>query len=268
MKYVTIFLAILIASSSAFAQLINPGFEQWEGNDPVGWFTWNQFTNAVEPSGNAHSGQNSAHIMVDELYTGTWIEQTFEVADVDENVQLTVYFAQLTEGLELSLIILTDPIDGNVITVTESGGGWEPVTLEWEPMYEEYTSLTVWIQLGPVEDAVVGSVLIDDVTLTGVTGLGVNSNLEPVLNGWELSGVYPNPFNSTTTISFNLPSVTGVDLTVYDLSGRRVATLAGGFMEAGNHRLTWMPEAISGGVYIVRLAAGGQVFNTRAIYLK
>lgn len=81
---------------------------------------------------------------------------------------------------------------------------------------------------------------------------------------------YPNPFNPETTIPFALPVRSNVKLSVYDLLGREVATLAEGSFEAGTHTVSWDASNLSSGVYFYRLDAQGaqQNFNsTRKIVL-
>ncbi|MEM8486579.1 MAG: PKD domain-containing protein, partial [Bacteroidota bacterium] len=78
---------------------------------------------------------------------------------------------------------------------------------------------------------------------------------------YDLKANYPNPFNPTTTIAFDLPEASDVRLEVYDMMGRRVATLVNGSMAAGRYESTWNARADNGasvasGVYIYRLRAG------------
>lgn len=75
---------------------------------------------------------------------------------------------------------------------------------------------------------------------------------------------YPNPFNPATTIAFELGHGGRVMLAVYDLSGRRVATLVDGPVSAGYHTLKWSGRTDTGrpvasGVYLCRLATDGVV---------
>ena len=77
----------------------------------------------------------------------------------------------------------------------------------------------------------------------------------------RVAGIYPNPFNPQTTVQFDLAQPAHVDLTVYDLAGRRVATLVREAYPAGHHRQIWLGRDDSGrqvasGVYLVRLKAG------------
>lgn len=79
---------------------------------------------------------------------------------------------------------------------------------------------------------------------------------------------YPNPFNPTTGIRFELPSSQFVNLAVYDLLGRRVAMLVNEDMSAGSHFVNFDAAALSSGVYVYRLEAGGQVLTRKMTLLK
>ena len=67
----------------------------------------------------------------------------------------------------------------------------------------------------------------------------------------------PNPVAAVTTVRFALPSASQVDLQVFDLSGRRVATLFQGRLEAGDHGVPFDAAGLSNGVYFYRLSADG-----------
>lgn len=78
----------------------------------------------------------------------------------------------------------------------------------------------------------------------------------------------PNPSRGSTMLGFDLPQRGPVDLAVFDLSGRRVATIARGTFEADRHRLSWNGAGDSGhalpaGLYFVRLQAAGQTRTSR-----
>lgn len=79
---------------------------------------------------------------------------------------------------------------------------------------------------------------------------------------YALHNNYPNPFNPTTTITYALPEASQVQLTVYDLAGRTVATLADGTVEAGYGSAFWSGKDDSGrpvptGIYLYRLTVDG-----------
>ncbi len=83
----------------------------------------------------------------------------------------------------------------------------------------------------------------------------------------------PNPFNPVTTIRFELRAAGPVRLEVYDLAGRRVATLVREHLGAGAHEVQWPGTDDDGlraasGVYICRLQAGGLTENRRLALVK
>jgi len=63
---------------------------------------------------------------------------------------------------------------------------------------------------------------------------------------------FPNPFNPTTEIRFDLPEDSFVSLNVFDVLGRKVANLVNGFHPAGYHTATWNGSSVSSGVYFAR----------------
>lgn len=72
---------------------------------------------------------------------------------------------------------------------------------------------------------------------------------------------YPNPFSTDTTIVFDLPESSAVNISIYDISGRKVLTALDEFMEAGTHRVKLVAISDEGrmlpsGVYLLRLSAG------------
>jgi len=79
---------------------------------------------------------------------------------------------------------------------------------------------------------------------------------------------YPNPFNSTVTIQYDLPQAGHAKLTTYDLQGRVVATLFDDFASAGNTELHWSPENLASGVYFITLEAPKARTTHKILFLK
>ncbi|MCX6639138.1 MAG: S8 family peptidase [bacterium] len=94
----------------------------------------------------------------------------------------------------------------------------------------------------------------------------VETNATP--SAYELKGAYPNPFNPTTNISYNLGDAGNVKLTVFDVSGREVATLVNGYREAGAHSVTFDASKLTSGVYIYRLTVGGFNASGKMVLMK
>ena len=86
------------------------------------------------------------------------------------------------------------------------------------------------------------------------TSTGITGSDSRIPSSFSLKTSYPNPFNPSTTISYVLPSKCVVTLDVYDILGRRVATLLSRVTEAsGAHSVTWNADDRSSGVYVCRL---------------
>jgi hypothetical protein len=66
---------------------------------------------------------------------------------------------------------------------------------------------------------------------------------------------YPNPFNPSTQINFDLPEPAQVSLIVFDILGRKVSELASGMFEAGFHSKIWNASGVATGVYFARFTA-------------
>ena len=79
---------------------------------------------------------------------------------------------------------------------------------------------------------------------------------------------YPNPFNPTTTIPFELSEDGRVDIRVYDLSGREIAQLVESDFKAGRYSVLFVAQNVSSGTYIVRMVINGRVFSRKILLLK
>ena len=77
----------------------------------------------------------------------------------------------------------------------------------------------------------------------------------------------PNPAR-LTRVDFSLPKQADVELSVFDLSGRKVATLASGVMPAGQYTRDWNGSGAGAGVYFVRLRVGSETYNLRTVSLR
>ena len=83
-----------------------------------------------------------------------------------------------------------------------------------------------------------------------------------------LHEAYPNPFNPSTRIRFDLKQINNVSLNIFDLKGRQVASLINELMVSGNHQVLWNPGILPSGVYLVNLKIGEKSFKQKITYIK
>jgi len=78
----------------------------------------------------------------------------------------------------------------------------------------------------------------------------------------QLLGNYPNPFNPSTTISFNVASAGNVIIEIYNIKGQKISTICDNYYAAGSHTVVWngldeTGQRVSSGVYFYQMQAGG-----------
>jgi len=84
----------------------------------------------------------------------------------------------------------------------------------------------------------------------------------------SLISVYPNPFNSAATVTFDLPQAANAELSVFNSLGQRVGTLVRGPLAAGEHRAVWNAEGWPSGTYLIRLEAGAAQATQKVMLLR
>ncbi|MGB2980464.1 MAG: CARDB domain-containing protein, partial [Candidatus Zixiibacteriota bacterium] len=95
----------------------------------------------------------------------------------------------------------------------------------------------------------------------------------PLPERFYLSANYPNPFNQSTIIKFGLPVAGHVELSIYNIVGRKVVTLLDQDYQAGNHVVTWNGEnadgrSVSSGIYFYRVKSGEFTQIRKMVLLK
>jgi len=111
------------------------------------------------------------------------------------------------------------------------------------------------------------------------------SENETVPRHFALHPVYPNPFNPSTMISFDIPninvetqprhsagkhtvSLNATSLQIYNLKGQLVETLINKQLKPGTHKIQWNPVNLSSGTYVVKLKSGERIFTQKITYIK
>ncbi|MBK6912066.1 MAG: choice-of-anchor J domain-containing protein [bacterium] len=103
------------------------------------------------------------------------------------------------------------------------------------------------------------------VTFTATT----DANDAPAIpSAYALHQAYPNPFNPSTQISFDVPATTNATLKVFNSLGQEVATLLDGQVTAGAHTMTFEASSLPSGLYFAQLHAGSFVSTQKLVLMK
>lgn len=83
---------------------------------------------------------------------------------------------------------------------------------------------------------------------------------------------YPNPFNPSTTIDFSLPTASDVNLSIYNIKGQQIKTLANEQFESGNHSVMWhgknkFGQSVGSGVYLYKVLVNNQIYQIKKMTL-
>lgn len=114
-----------------------------------------------------------------------------------------------------------------------------------------------------------GGNVMSDAASFATLNLGEGTSIEDnaQAQGFSLHGSFPNPFRSATTIEYTLERAAEVEVVVYDVLGREVATLAKGAQAAGTAQVEWDATGLPTGLYIAQLRVNGEVVGVRKMQL-
>jgi hypothetical protein len=114
-------------------------------------------------------------------------------------------------------------------------------------------------QEGSTKDELMAAFLqFFDITYEWVGMDDIQENISNVL-------AYPNPFSNHVTISVNLEESSSVQIDIYNLTGRKIKSLAGETLNAGTHHFTWDATGINSGIYFYNLKIGNEVITKKLV---
>ncbi len=125
--------------------------------------------------------------------------------------------------------------------------------------FNKYQLSQSWFNKGGV-----GYTIYPEETVVAIDG----NHRAPFPDQAALHQNFPNPFNPSTTIRFELSSASNVKINIYDIGGRIVSHLTNSMYLAGSHGITWNAENLAAGVYLVQLETKGQTFYKRITLIK
>lgn len=97
--------------------------------------------------------------------------------------------------------------------------------------------------------------------------VAVESEIE-IPNEFSLRQNYPNPFNPSTVIEYSIPKESKVKLDIYNVQGELIKTLVNNYQSAGVYKITWSPNNLSSGLYILRMRADAFSSSRKIIFMK
>ncbi len=198
--------------------------------------------------------------------------KAFDVSRVDPS---TIEIAELSP-LSHRLVDVSRPLEareGECECTTAGADGYTDLVLYFDQA--QFVAA-----LGPVNDGEVRTLELTGKTKTGVPLSGsdcVTIKEGPIrVSPWASAGekpetgfaAYPNPFNAATVVSFSLATESDVRLDVYDVLGRRVATLVDDMMPAGEHQVSWDAISAPSGVYFARLATSAGMMTRKMVLVR
>jgi flagellar hook assembly protein FlgD len=108
-----------------------------------------------------------------------------------------------------------------------------------------------------------GQVRIGSIVVTSVAP--VSSTIPREFN---ISQNYPNPFNPRTTIRLDVPQASNVNITVFNILGREVATIVNEELKPGEYEVQWDATDVASGTYFYKVTAGNFVQTRKMVLLK
>ncbi|MFQ6103970.1 MAG: T9SS type A sorting domain-containing protein [Candidatus Glassbacteria bacterium] len=118
-----------------------------------------------------------------------------------------------------------------------------------------------------------GTTPYGDVFKFSPTGIEEEKGMAPLPLATSLHQNYPNPFNPSTVIEFSLARESQVEISIYDLQGRKVKTLVTEYLSSGDHKIQWdgkndQGNEVGSGVYFLRLRVNDTAETRKMVLLK
>jgi len=212
----------------------------------VGSILPNNFTSLIQPAGAINDTFKISLI-------GNW-ETPTPVITASEGILATL-FISISPMANPGIV----PIDTfHTVDTFYTDGGSTIIEEEQQLLASDISGLVVFLP-----DFTPGAVIV-------LSPTDADDGVEPsgLPSEFKLSQNYPNPFNPTTTIEFDLPTASEVNLEVFNILGQKVAVLIDGRLSAGTHRVTYDASNEPSGVYFYRLSHSKGIETKKMTLLK
>ena len=187
-----------------------------------------------------------------------WVEMPDTVSAMESRELVFNVSGRDPDGGSLSIRAFSENIRQG-LQFTDNGDGTG--TFAWTPGLGRAGNYSATFILSDADTSVEAVVHIIVLRYSSVFDPGLS-----IPDHFYLSTNFPNPFNAVTRLSFGLPKASQVSVRVFDVTGREVATVVSGNLEAGTHTALWNAEAFTSGIYLVKMEAGN-FSDTRKVML-
>jgi hypothetical protein len=120
-----------------------------------------------------------------------------------------------------------------------------------------------------IEDGSTLSVNDIDILLSSTGGMEAPLSYNSMeINSFSIDKVYPNPFNPSTEISYEVKNDGYMNISIYNVLGQKVSELLDGYKSVGSYKLNWNASDLSSGIYYIQMNLNGQYENYKSILLK
>lgn len=276
MRLLGLCLIVTLLSSLSFSQIPNAGFENWETDpdsnyNPAGWQTTNSFP-LVNVEQYSPGCQGNHAMKVKTLNPGfpfpgvAFLQVAFNFSQIPTRFSACLK-SNIMPGDRAYLIV--GLMRGDSVIASQDSCTFKIDSTISQFTYREFP-LTIQSNLIPdsliiivasgLGSGQVGTELIVDDLAIGAGSASVSPN-ELLPGSFSLHQNYPNPFNPSTTIDYEIPQLSKVELHIYDVLGQEVVKLLNEEQVPGRYSLVWngrnhRGSQVSAGVYFYRLQAG------------
>ncbi len=209
--------------------------------------------------------------MEHQLRYAKWTGSEWDIQTVDSGACMNDYCSIALDSSDYPHIaymrFYTDPWDADLKYARWTGEEWEIQLVDYEGFVGMYASLALDNQDHPhisyleYVDASTGHLRY------ARYGNGQSVVPEAIVEV-GLYALYPSPARDTITIGYSLPNASSVELSIYDVSGRRLATLVSTEQTAGWHEVSWDCANVPSGIYLYHLNANGGGLSRRFVISK
>jgi len=170
------------------------------------------------------------------------------------------------------------PSNWDLFFSSDGGSTWESIAVDLQESQMTYDWIVPNIdtdsaQIKVIQDNETGSDYPDasgNFMINSITGIEIS---EGILPDFTVFPAYPNPFNSTTTIQYELNSPSEVSLRIYNILGKEIKTLVNNNQIPGFKSVVWdgsdnRSQVVASGIYFYSLKVGNQVISRKVFLTK